>query len=117
MMKILITIFIILLCFFHSNVSFAISDAVDAKVVSVRVDRDGKGIVIFDRDLKGTRPNCVSGGYSRHLSFNSSQDGGKSIMSLALTAQVSGKKIRARGTGSCHDYGSVESWLWGWTVN
>ena len=35
-------------------------------------------------------------------------------MSVALTAHATGKKIAAWGTGTCDEYGLIESWNFGW---
>lgn len=38
--------------------------------------------------------------------------GGQAIMSLALSAHATHKKVFAKGIGTCPEYGSVKSWDW-----
>ena len=83
-------------------------------VVDVRVDDSGLGFIRFDKPLAGSPAACISGGHTHHLSFDVNTEAGKSIMSLALAAQASGKKVIARGTGNCKGYGVVERWSHGW---
>jgi len=83
-------------------------------VEDVRVDANGLGFIRFDQPLKGTPATCISGGHTAHLSFDINTAGGKGILSLALSAQASGKAIVARGTGSCDGYNVVERWSYGW---
>lgn len=83
-----------------------------AKVIKVRVDKSGKGMIEFDRPLTSTPAACING-FQTWLAFDTNTAGGKSIMSIALTAQASGERILARGTGACDIYSVVESWDWG----
>lgn len=80
----------------------------------VRVDRSGKGYVNFKNDLVGTPATCTQATYRAALAFDTNSDGGKSILSIALTAKASGKAIYAKGTGSCSVYGVMEDWNWGY---
>jgi hypothetical protein len=91
--------------------AFAIGMVDGAKVIYVRADKSGKGIIEFDKPLYSSPAACgVSGGYTKHLAFDTNTAGGKSIMSIALAAQASGATILARGTGTCDIYSVVESW-------
>lgn len=97
----------------HIADSHAAGQVVEAKVVQVRVDSDGKGMVIFDRSLTGTPPTCVIPTYSNALAF-SNTSGGKTVMALALAAKASGGTITAYGLGVCRSYGNyVEDWDYG----
>jgi hypothetical protein len=87
-----------------------------ATVIGVRVDRDGKGLVIFDRPVGGTPPGCVIAYYANSLAFNANDAGGKAILALALAAKASGDAVTVYGTGTCTLYGhSVEDWEYGQT--
>lgn len=97
----------------HPAYSNAAGQVVEAKVVQVRVDSDGKGMVIFDRSIAGTPPTCVIPTYSNALAF-SNTSGGKTVMALALAAKASGGSITAYGLGVCRSYGNyVEDWDYG----
>jgi len=91
---------------------FAIGMVDGAKVIKVRIDKSGKGMIEFDRPLTSSPAACGSG-YPTWLAFDSNNEGGKAIMSIALTAQASGALIVARGTGACDVYSVTESWDWG----
>jgi len=79
----------------------------------VRVDQTGFGYVEFKTNLVGTPASCTQSGYTKSLAFDANTAGGKAIMSLALAAKTSGRKILARGTGACAVYGVMEQWAWG----
>ncbi len=80
----------------------------------VRVDKSGLGYVKFTTNLGGTPATCTTGGYQSALSFDTNESGGKAILSTALAAKASGKKIFAVGTGLCANYGVIEQWNWGY---
>jgi hypothetical protein len=87
-----------------------------AQVLGVRVDREGKGLVIFDRPVGAAPPSCVIAYYANALAFNANEVGGKAILALALAAKASGDPVTAHGTGACAIYGhSVEDWSTGQT--
>ncbi len=96
-----------------SSTVFSAGSVNDFTVTTVRVDRSGLGIITFEGSLGGTPASCISSSYHNHLSFDTNTTGGKAILSIALSAQATGKKVSARGTGNCEDYGSVESWSFG----
>lgn len=108
----LITIFSLL---FVSANTVAEGRANHFDVKYVRVDRNGKGYVVFDKPLANSPASCgVS--HKNHLSFNASTAQGQAVLSLVLTAHTANKKIQAYGTNNCPDYGSVEAWNWGFIV-
>ncbi|MCM2359007.1 MAG: hypothetical protein NDI77_12715 [Geobacteraceae bacterium] len=83
-------------------------------VESVRVDSDGKGYVNFTSPLVNTPAACTNG-YPNALAFDVNTVGGKAIMSLALTAKATGKRVYAKGkiNVACEIYGVMEDWGWG----
>src|SRR5688572_1634862 len=82
-------------------------------VIEVRVDKSGLGYVAFGSPLTSQPPTCTQAGYANALAFNTNEAGGRAILSIVLAAQASGKKINARGTGTCSLYGVMEDWNWG----
>ncbi|HTF97838.1 MAG TPA: hypothetical protein VL995_17005 [Cellvibrio sp.] len=100
------------LMFMYAPQVFAIGMMDGAKVIKVRVDKSGKGMIEFDKPLYSSPPACASG-YPTWLAFDSNTAGGKSILSIALTAQASGALVMARGSGTCDIYSVTESWDWG----
>lgn len=97
-----------------ANHCFAIG-AVQGKVIQVRVDQSGLGMVIFDQNVVGAFAACRdSTNYFNALSFNVNNAGGKAILATALAAKASGTTIQAYGDGSCSNYGAyVENWSYG----
>ncbi len=91
---------------------WAVGDANKYLVTKVRVDKSGKGYIQFDTALVNSPATCST--HASHLAFDTNTPGGQGILSLALTANSSGKRIWARGTGDCSIYGTVESWSWGY---
>ena len=86
-----------------------------AIVTGVRVDRNGKALVMFDRPVEG-RAGCVIDYYANALAFNTNEAGGKAVLALVLAAKATGDPVRAYGTGDCATYGhSVEDWEYGQT--
>jgi hypothetical protein len=85
------------------------------KVVQIRIDQDGRGMVIFDQSIGGTPPTCVHPAYTNALSFNTTTGGGKGIMAMAPAAKTTGAIVVAYGTGACTIYGGahVEDWAYG----
>ncbi len=78
----------------------------------VRADKSGFGFVQFTTALSNTPAECAST-YPQALSFDIATAGGKAVYALVLSAKVTGKRIYAKGTGACSQYGVVESWNWG----
>jgi hypothetical protein len=68
------------------------------------------GAVIFYHD--GVRSNDIPGcgqGYANRWVINSTYPGGNSQISVLLTAQAQGKKIRVVGTNGCDIWGDTET--------
>ena len=89
--------------------------SVSGKVIQVRVDKDGRGIVTFDTQVGGAPATCRHSAYTNALSFDANTHGGKAIMALALAAKTSGSSVSAYGMGACSIYGGawVEDWDYG----
>lgn len=86
-----------------------------SKVIQVRTDQGGLGMVVFDQLISGS-PGCINAtAYANAFSFNSNTAGGKAIMAMALTAKATGAIIAVYGTGACGNYGGahVEDWSYG----
>ena len=84
------------------------------KVITVRVDEDGRGVVTFDTAATGTPPACVSAPYRASLAFNVADPGGKGVLALALSAKALGTPVVAYGSGGCNVYAAVmEDWTYG----
>lgn len=78
------------------------------KIVQVRVDKSGRGYVLFDRKV-ASPANCVYPNYPSHMSFDTNTTGGRSILGVALAAQSTGSSVAAAGTGTCEGYGVMEN--------
>ena len=57
---------------------------VSARVLSVRIDQDGRGMVLFDQPVSGEPATCRDSAYANALAFDANTPGGKAIMDLAL---------------------------------
>jgi hypothetical protein len=110
---IVLTVFTLIACLSLTLTAYSAGKASNFYVSYVRVDRSGYGIVKFDQALIDTPASCISG-HHHHLSFDTNTPGGKSIHALVLAAHLADKRIQARGTGTCDEYGVVESWNYGW---
>jgi hypothetical protein len=84
------------------------------KVIAVRVDSNGRGMVFFDQPIGGTPPSCVHPAYLNALSFDATS-GGKSVLAAALAAKATGETVTAYGLGACVNYNNnwVEDWNYG----
>ena len=82
-----------------------------AKVVKVRVDASGKGMVFFDSNIGATPASCANS-YTHALAFATNTAGGKAILALALSSKATDSVIPVLvGTGACSIYsGYVEDW-------
>ena len=87
--------------------------SVGGKVVAVRVDQTGNGMVMFDQPIGGTPPSCAISAYNNALAFNTNTAGGKAILALALSAKATGSVISAYGLGTCSIFGVAEDWDYG----
>lgn len=85
-----------------------------AKVIQVRVDLDGRGMVVFDQPIGGTPPGCAHPAYTNAFGFPGNA-GGRAIMAWALAAKLSGSRVSVYGMGVCSIYGpsNVEDWNYG----
>jgi hypothetical protein len=81
--------------------------SIDAKVIQIRLDNDGVGMVFFDKPITGGSPTCINSYYNNALSFNSNTAGGKGILSVALAAKAMSVSVFAYGTGFCKNYGDA----------
>ncbi|WP_143145170.1 hypothetical protein [Arcobacter sp. LA11] len=94
---------------------YAIGSIPNAKVKSIRVDKDGRGMIFFNQPVAGTPPSCVHDAYKSALGIDTNTEAGKAILSLALTAKSGGFLLSVYGTGTCEIYGGriVETWNYG----
>jgi hypothetical protein len=116
---------LVIICTVLCGNAFARGEANNLTVALVRVDESGKGYVKLNGTITPVpgeqRPACVHASqldYRNSFSFDATTELGKAVMTLALTALVSGKTIFARGTSSdknqCpHFSEGVEAWGWG----
>jgi len=111
-MRIFIKIGVLVFCIINTNVN-AEGVADNLTVYQVRIDQNGMGYVHFTSALTGTPAACAST-HSKQLSFDTNTAGGRAILSVALSAKMSGKKVYAKGTGSCEGYSVVERWSIGY---
>ena len=88
--------------------------SVTAKVNSVRVDSDGRGIVFFNSNIITPAGCCPDPNicFMNAFAFDTNTTGGKSLFSLAISAQLSGKSVTAFGKNSCLVYprGAGQGW-------
>ncbi|MEP0176630.1 MAG: hypothetical protein ABJH28_09240 [Paraglaciecola sp.] len=105
-------IVIAILLFLSFNI-FAAGVANTFTVGFVRVDKSGKGYVQFTEALTGTRPACSKSNYSSALAFDTTSEGGKSILSVAFMAKATGSTLYVVGTNTCDVYGVMEDWSYG----
>jgi|SRR5882724_1728647 len=107
----LVLVFLILAI---SNLALA-NGSVSGKVVAVRVDQNGIGMVTFDQPVTGAPASCRHPAYANALSFDSNTAGGRTIAAAALAAKATGDTVSAYGTGACTIYGGawVEDWSYG----
>ncbi len=91
--------------------SFAIGALNAAKVIEIRIDSNGAGMVVFDQNLGGTPPTCVHAAYTNALAFNLNTPGGRGVLALALSAKATGTTMTVYGLGTCNIYnGNAEDW-------
>ncbi|MCW8879702.1 MAG: hypothetical protein OQK04_15685 [Kangiellaceae bacterium] len=95
--------------------SFAAGNVANAKIINVRVDDNGKAMIIFDRDVSGTPPGCVHSAYKNAFAIDASTDGGKAVLALALSTMSRKANISVYGQGVCGVYGGsyIETWSYG----
>lgn len=98
MKKLVLLISVLMFC----NFSYATS--IKAKIIKVRVDRSGAGMMVFDQELEGESPSCINTYYRNALAFDTNTAGGKSILATALAAKAQGVTVYANGLGLCTTY-------------
>jgi len=84
------------------HIALAASD-VTARVGTVRVDGNGKGVIY----LVGANPTS-SCAVSQGFGFDANTKGGESIVKSAISAKLSGATVRITGTGACGIYSTAE---------
>lgn len=111
-MRIFISALLALCISSHANAAGVVGSA---KIIEVRIDKDGKGMVVFDKLVGGTPATCVHPAYINAFAFDTATSGGKAIMAVALSAKATGVAVTAYGTGTCGIYGGahVEDWSYG----
>lgn len=86
-----------------------------ALVTNIRVDRDGRAMVSFDKPVSSS-PSCIlASAYPNALAIDTNTAGGKAALALALHVKATGKRLWVYGTGACGIYGGayVEDWEYG----
>jgi hypothetical protein len=83
--------------------AFAAGSASNVRIVAIRVDSSGKGVITFDQPMGGTPPGCVVSAYTSALAFNN-DDGGKAVLALALSARAMDRPLSIIGRGTCANF-------------
>ena len=88
---------------------------VSARVLAVRVDQDGRGMVIFDQPVTGEPATCRDNAYANALAFDANTPGGRAVMDLAVASRANSMAMYAVGLGTCDIYGGggTEDWDYG----
>lgn len=90
----------------------------DSKISLVRVDKSGRGYVVFAKAPTGTVAECRDTQYDNHLAFDTNTPGGRSVLAMVLLAHAQGAAITAYGTGTCTLYSGapyrIEDWYYGY---
>ncbi len=108
-------VFVLIISILAFSQVYAIGHVSLAKVIHVRVDSSGKGMVMFDKQIAGTPATCAHVAYKNAFAIDMNTAGGKAALSLALTAKTTDSQITVYGLGVCGLYGgtNVESWNYG----
>jgi hypothetical protein len=81
----------------------------NVSVVETGINRDYPNVVFVRLSVAPTGiPACSSNGYW-HFTLSLTGVTGKELYSMLLTAAASGKLLQITGTGTCNEYGQVES--------
>lgn len=83
----------------------AVAGEVRAKVISVRVDKNGMGMAVFDTQINSSLA-CVIPAYNNALAFDVNTPGGRGLLAIMLSAKATNSLVHAYSTGSCSVYGS-----------
>ena len=67
------------------------------KVIRVRIDQNGWGMVMFDQPLGSSPPTCVHSAYTNALAFDANTAAGKSIMANICRSCQRGDKTDIGG--------------------
>lgn len=81
-----------------------------AKVIRVGVDASGRGFIALDVSAStavSTPPSCSTNTFW-HAAFDATTEPGKAILSLALSAKLSGQNVRLIGNNVCNGHSSIE---------
>ncbi len=102
---------IITLCM--TSQAFAASRGGNALVKQVRVDASGYGYILL-KDIKwspnaASAPSCVDSGYTDAIGFDTNTQGGQSILSAALAANLSGRRVQFSTKQLCAPYNVVQA--------
>lgn len=98
-------IFILIMCF-CPFVSAANVDKVN--IIQIELAKDYGDYVFIKLDIPVVKTGCHINTYWNYtLPLATETD--KAIFTMLLSAHMSGKKIGIRGTGSCSQFGSIES--------
>lgn len=81
---------------------------VEGYVVDIRVERSGKVLLTFDRDVSHNPPEC-SASSRRNMALSLSTVADSGMLAAALTAQSTHKLLRARGSGVCESWSGIEN--------
>jgi len=105
-------IFTFLFSFLIISQSHAIGHVSNVKVAKIRVDLDGRAMIFFSESIGGTPASCVHDAYKSAFGVDAATDGGKAVLSMALTAKTTGSLVTVYGMGGCGIYGGtvVETW-------
>src|SRR5687768_13350009 len=79
---------------------------VNAKVIGVRTDNNGFGMIIFDQNVGGSPASCRVSAYANALAFDANTPAGRAILASALASKAAGTVMSASGTGLCGIYGN-----------
>lgn len=106
---------LVVLALFVSVNAYSSGIANSYYVTAVRADQSGKGWIQFSSTLNASSTGLPSCGSTQRnkLAFDANTDGGKAILSIALAALSTKKRIWASGTNTCSVYGTIESYSWG----
>jgi len=80
------------------------------KVMQVGVNTSGVAFVKVDTSTSqatSTPPACSSNGFWQ-IAFDAKTDAGKAILSMAMSAKLSGQNIRLIGSNTCNAYSTIE---------
>lgn len=99
-------IFLVCLLAVLPSMAFA-AGTVTGKVIKVRVDNpSGQAMIYFDTNVSISGANCRGGTYKNVLAIDTTTQGGKSALSVALSAHATKAEVEAVGKLNCSVYGN-----------